>query len=188
MCFHGNMAVNTIQASAPIGTLRRLAISLLSVLLRSKRLANPAFCAFLYSRSPWLYADRVGVGSLGRTFRRSRNPAGAFAPAGVPSGTQCAPASSAAFPHQRRVRLQSTKKKELSSIKKDPFRGLLLCSRCLPLYDLRAEHYALVYSVSAQYVQDRLCRRHALVIQHIIQRRQCRRGHLRIKRVVDPDH
>ena len=98
------------------------------------------------------------------------------------------PASSAAFPQQRRVRLQSTKKKELSSIKKDPFRGLLLCSRCLPLYDLRAEHYALVYSVSAQYVQDRLCRRHALVIQHIIQRRQCRRGHLRIKRVVDPDH
>ena len=98
------------------------------------------------------------------------------------------PASSAAFPQQRRVRLQSTKKKELSSIKKDPFRGLLLCSRCLPLHDLRAEHYALVYSVSSQYVQDRLCRRHALVIQHIIQRRQCRRGHLRIKRVVDPDH
>ena len=91
MCFRGNMAVNTIQASAPIGTLRRLAISLLSVLLRSKRLANPAFCAFLYSRSPWLYADKVGVGSLGRTFRRSRNSAGAFAPAGVPSGTQCAP-------------------------------------------------------------------------------------------------
>ena len=77
------------------------------------------------------------------------------------------PASSAAFPQQRRVRLQSTKKKELSSIKKDPFRGLLLCSRCLPLHDLRAEHYALVYSVSSQYVQDRLCRRHALVIQHI---------------------
>ncbi len=66
------------------------------------------------------------------------------------------PASSAAFPQQRRVRLQSTKKKELSSIKKDPFRGLLLCSRCLPLHDLRAEHYALVYSVSSQYVQDRL--------------------------------
>ena len=42
-------------------------------------------------RSPWLYADKVGVGSLGRTFRRSRNSAGAFAPAGVPSGTQCAP-------------------------------------------------------------------------------------------------
>ena len=42
-------------------------------------------------RSPWLYADRVGVGSLGRTFRRRRNSAGAFAPAGVPSGTQCAP-------------------------------------------------------------------------------------------------
>ena len=47
------------------------------------------------------------------------------------------PASSAAFPQQRRVRLQSTKKKELASIKKGPFRGLLLCSRCLPLHDLK---------------------------------------------------
>ena len=33
------------------------------------------------------------------------------------------PASSAAFPQQRRVRLQSTKKKELSSIKKRPLSG-----------------------------------------------------------------
>ena len=140
-------------------------------------------------RSPWLYADKVGVGSLGRTFRRSRNSAGGHSPLQACRQARSAPpASSAAFPQQRRVRLQSTKKKELSSIKKDPFRGLLLCSRCLPLHNLRAEHYALVYSVSSQYIQDRLCCRHALVIQHIIQRRQCRRGHLRIKRVVDPDH
>ena len=34
------------------------------------------------------------------------------------------PASSAAFPRQRRVRLQSTKKKELASIKKRPLSGL----------------------------------------------------------------
>ena len=31
-------------------------------------------------RSPWLYADKVGVGSLGRTFQRSRNSAGGIRP------------------------------------------------------------------------------------------------------------
>ena len=48
------------------------------------------------------------------------------------------PASSAAFPQQRRVRLQSTKKERtIFDYKKGPFRGLLLCSRCLPLHDLK---------------------------------------------------
>lgn len=133
---------------------------------------------------------RVRIRSQGAHVPAARPPelCGASAPQACRQARSAPPASSAAFPQQRRVRLQSTKKKELASIKKGPFRGLLLCSRCLPLHDLRAEHYALVYSVSSQYVQDRLCRRHALVIQHIIQRRQCRRGHLRIKRVVDPDH
>ena len=49
---------------------------------------------------------------------------GAFAPAGVPSGTQCAPSLVCYISQQRRVRLQSTKKKELASItKKAPFRA-----------------------------------------------------------------
>ena len=40
----------------------------------------PDQCHFHRIRSPWLYADRVGVGSLGRTFRRSRNSAGGIRP------------------------------------------------------------------------------------------------------------
>ena len=48
---------------------------------------------------------------------------GAFAPAGMPSGTQCAPCLVCCISLQRRVRLQSTKKKELASIKKRPLSG-----------------------------------------------------------------
>ena len=70
-------------------------------------------------RSPWLYADKVGVGSLGRTFRHSRNSAG-----GMPSGTQCAPCLVCCVsPTAAEPFTVNKKRKRYLRLKKAPFRA-----------------------------------------------------------------
>ena len=56
----------------------------------------------------------------------------------VPSGTQCAPCLVCCISPTAAGSFTVNKKERTSfDYKKDPFRGLLLCSRCLPLHDLK---------------------------------------------------
>ena len=76
-------------------------------------------------RNPWLYADKVGVGSLGRTFRRSRNSAGGIRPRRRAIRHAVRPLPRLLrFPNSGGFVYSQQKKKELASItKKAPFRA-----------------------------------------------------------------